>query len=374
MPAHTELNRYPSDNSMSAHTELNGYPSDNSVPAQTELNRYPSDNSVPAQTELNRYPSDNSVPAQTELNRYPSDNSVPAHTELNRYPSDNSVPAQTELNRYPSDNSVPAQTELNRYPSDNSVLAQTELNRYPSDNSVPAHTELNRYPSDNSMSAHTELNRYPSDNSMSANTELKHFQHEYPFLPIEQFVSDTNVAYGNAFIHDEPSADSMYFREAKTEIPISNNANLYDETSDRPRNQYSEENIKPYQLTKMSYSNDEDSYDKISNIHRIQYTPEYNIPPYTDLSKLDKPTSLEKHDTDSRNLWSVQPVIKAKEGVGSLDEPVIVHYSSISVKALIEILIPEGWVVHYEVSDAILKQKTGFPCGKQQAKRSVIIV
>ena len=43
--------------------------------------------------------------------------------------------------------------------------------------------------------------------------------------------------------------------------------------------------------------------------------------------------------------------------MGSLDEAVIVHYSSISVKELIEILIPEGWVVHYEVSEAVLNQK-----------------
>ncbi len=359
VPAQTELNRYPSDNSVPAQTELNRYPSDNSAPAQTELNRYPSDNSAPAQTELNRYPLDNSVPAQTELNRYPLDNSVPAQTELNRYPLGNSMPAQTELNRYPSDNSVPAQTELNRYPSDNSVPAQTELNRYPSDNSVPAQTELNRYPSDNSVPAQTELNRYPSDNSVPASVELKHFQHEYPVLPVEQFVSDTNVAYDdvseNTVIHDEPTADAVYFGKAKTEIPIADNADLYDETSDRPRNQYSEENIKPYHLTKMSYMDNANSSDKMPNMHRVQYTPEHSAP-YADLSKPDKPIPLEEHNT-APDLWSVQPVIKAKEGVGSLDEPVMVHYSSISVKALIEILIPEGWVVHYEVSDAILKQK-----------------
>ena len=299
--------------------------------------------------------------AQMQANHYLSDNSVPARTELNRYPSDNSVPAQTELNRYPLDNSVPAQTELNRYPSDNSVPAQTELNRYPSDNSVPARTELNRYPSDNFMPAQTEINGYLSDSSVSVPVEQKHFQHEYPALPVEQFVSDTNVAYDdvseNAVIHDEPTADAVYFGEAKTETPVADNADLYDETSDRPRNQYTQRNTQPYHVAKMSYMNNADSSDKIPSIHRVQYKPEYSESPYTGLSKLDKPKPLEGNDTNSHDLWSVQSVIKAKEGVGSLDEPVIVHYSSISVKDLIEILIPKGWVVHYEVSDAILKQK-----------------
>ena len=356
--AQAELNRYPLDNSVPAQAELNRYPLDNSMPAQTELNRYPSDNSVPAQTELNRYPSDNSMPAQAGLNRYPSDNSVPAQTELNRYPSDNSVPAQTEPNRYPPDNSVPAQAEPNRYPLDNSVPAPVELNRYPSDNSVPASVELNRYPPDNSVPAPVELNRYPSDNSMPAPVELKHFQYEYPVLPVEQSVSDTNIADDdvseNAAIHDEPTDDAVYFGEAKTETLTAGNAYLYDKTSYRPGNQHVQRNIKPYHVAKMSYMNNVNSSDKIQNIHRIQYIPKHSELPY---AKPDKPIPLEEHDADSRNLWSVQPVIKAKEGVGSLDDPVIVHYSSISVKNLIEILIPEGWVVHYEVSDAILRQK-----------------
>lgn len=42
--------------------------------------------------------------------------------------------------------------------------------------------------------------------------------------------------------------------------------------------------------------------------------------------------------------------------VGSLDEIVTVHRSSITVKELIELLLPAGWTVHYEVSDMVLNQ------------------
>ena len=105
---------------------------------------------------------------------------------------------------------------------------------------------------------------------------------------------------------------------------------------------------------------DIDLHRKIPNIHRVQYIPERDAPRYIqpDSTKLSESDSrvMYKNHTDNQ-LWSVQPLIKAKEGIGSLDEAVIVHYSSISVRELIEILIPEGWVVHYEVSDAILKQK-----------------
>ena len=109
-----------------------------------------------------------------------------------------------------------------------------------------------------------------------------------------------------------------------------------------------------------SRQDDLDLPNKIPNIHRVQYIPERDAPRYIqpDSTKLSESDSrvMYKNHTDNQ-LWSVQPLIKAKEGIGSLDEAVIVHYSSISVKELIEILIPEGWVVHYEVSDAILKQK-----------------
>ena len=357
----TEPNRYPSDNSMSAQTEPNRYPLDNSMSAQTEPNRYPSDNSMSAQTDPNRYPSDISVSAQTEPNRYPSDNSVSARTDPNRYPSDNSMSARTEPNLYPPDNSVSAQTEPNRYPPNNSMSARTEPNPYPLDNSVSAQTEPNRYPPDISMSARTEPNPYPPDISASAQTEPKHFQHEYSALPVERSKPDTNVAYGdvseNAVIHEEPLADPMHFKEKKTGASIPDNTNLYNETSDEFRNQYGGENIKAYHPTKMSYPNDADSNNKISNMNHVQHTPEHNTLPPADLPKPNQQIPPAEHDADFRDLWSVQSVIKAKEGVGSLDEPVIVHYSSISVKALIEILVPRGWVVHYEVSDAILKQK-----------------
>ena len=284
-----------------------------------------------------------------------------ARTEPNRYLPDNSVSGQTEPNRYPPDNSMSEQTEPKRYPPDNSVSGQTEPNRYPPDNSMSAQTQPNRYPPDNSASSQTQPNRYSSDNSISAQTRPKHFQHEYSALPVERSKPDTNVAYGdvseNAVIHEEPLADPMHFKEKKTGTSIPDNTNLYNKTSDEFRNQYGGENIKPYHPTKMSYPNDADSNNKISNMNHVQHTPEHNTLPPADLPKLNQQITPAEHNADFRDLWSVQSVIKAKEGVGSLDEPVIVHYSSISVKALIEILVPKGWVVHYEVSDAILKQK-----------------
>lgn len=102
--------------------------------------------------------------------------------------------------------------------------------------------------------------------------------------------------------------------------------------------------------------NNADLYDEMPTIHRAQYIPGYVEPYNTELSEQGEHTSYKRRDV-AEDLWSVQPVIKAKESVGSLEEAVIVHYSSISVQELIEILIPEGWVVHYEVSDAVLKQK-----------------
>ncbi len=259
---------------------------------------------------------------------------------------------------YPAESiSSVAQTQADRYPFDNSMPAQTELNRYPFDNSALAQTELNRYPFDNSTLAQTELNGYSSDNSVPALVEQKHFQYEHPALPVEQSVSDTNMASDdvseNAVIHDKQIADAVYFGEAKTETFIVNNVDSHDEMQDMPHNQYVQRNIKPYHVAKMSYMDNANSSDKVPYIHRVQYAPEHSEPPY---ANLDKQTPTKEHDT-APDLWSVQSVIKAKEGVGSLDEPVIVHYSSISVKDLIEILIPEGWVVHYEISDVILKQK-----------------
>ena len=278
------------------------------------------------------------------------------------YPKESISPEpQTKLDRYSSDNSMSTQAEPNRYPSDDSVPAQAEPNRYPSDDSVPAQTEPNRYPSDDSVPAQTELNLYSSDNSVPASVEQRHFQHEYSVLPVKQFVSDANVVYGNVtgngVIHDEPTADAVYSGEAKTEKLVANNSDLHDETPDRLHNQSSQGSIKPYYAAKMSYMDNANPLDKISNIHRVQYMPEHGIsPPHVGLSNLAKQMPIEKHDT-APDLWSVQSVIKAKKGVGSLDEAVIVHYGSISVRDLIEILIPEGWVVHYEVSDAILEQK-----------------
>ena len=247
------------------------------------------------------------------------------------------------------------------YPEESiSPAPQAQANRYPFDNPTSLQTELNHYRPDNSVSAQTELNHHPSDNFVFAPLEQKHFQHEYPVLPGEQLLSDTNMAYDdvseNTVIHDGSAADVVYSGEAKTETLISDNADLYDETSDRSRNQYGEENIRPYHLIKTSYVDNANLPDNIPNIHRVQYTPQHSESPYAGLSRQDKQIPTEIDDI-APDLWSVQPVIKAKEGVGSLDEAVIVHYSSISVKNLIEVLIPEGWVVHYEVPDAILKQK-----------------
>ncbi len=204
----------------------------------------------------------------------------------------------------------------------------------------------------------TRANHYPADDSVSAQTRRDHFQQEYPDLPVEQSVSDTNIVDNdvseNTVIHNESVADFVHFEKA--EIPVPDNTDLYYEIPDGLGNKYTRGNIGSYHPAKMLSSDDADSFDKIPNIHRVQYIPGHSTSPYTDLSKLDKRTTIEEHDV-VRDLWSVQSVIKAKEGVGSLDEAVIVHYSSIAVKELIEILIPEGWVVHYEVSDAVLKQK-----------------
>jgi len=103
-----------------------------------------------------------------------------------------------------------------------------------------------------------------------------------------------------------------------------------------------------------------DSSDAVPHVGLVQYmpTPQYVQSDESKASTINQPPA-DKNDANNNhnNLWSVEPLIKAKEGIGSLDEAVIVHYSSISVKELIEILIPDGWAVHYEVSDAILKQK-----------------
>lgn len=98
-----------------------------------------------------------------------------------------------------------------------------------------------------------------------------------------------------------------------------------------------------------------DSYDEMPYFRRAQYIPQYTESDNIEMSPPNKQRPSETYT--EQGLWSVRPVIKAKESVGSLDEAVIVHYSSISVKELIEILIPEGWVVHYEVSAEILRQK-----------------
>ena len=209
-----------------------------------------------------------------------------------------------------------------------------------------------------SPASQTRANHYPADDSVPAQTGRHHFQHEYSDSSVEQSVSDTDRADGdtpeNTVIQNEAVADAVYFEKA--EVPVPDNADLYYEIPDRSDNQYTQGDIKPYHSAKMSYRNDADSPDKIPNIHRVQYMPGHDLSPYTDLSKIDRQTPIEEHEA-ARDLWSMQSVIKAKEGVGSLDEAVIVHYSSISVKELIEILIPEGWVVHYEVSDAVLNQK-----------------
>ena len=159
-------------------------------------------------------------------------------------------------------------------------------------------------------------------------TSAPSFEYENPSLSMRQATSETQVVYRDvlaepshhAALPNQPSIDSAVFSEDR--IPTNNNA---------------------------------DSDNGMSNIRHVQYIPGHVNPHDTKRAETDKHISDEAH-TD-KNLWSVQSAITAKEGVGSLDEAVIVHYDSISVKELIEILIPEGWVVHYEISDAILKQK-----------------
>ena len=198
-------------------------------------------------------------------------------------------------------------------------------------------------------------NRYLANDFMPAQAEQNRLQHGYLNLPEKQSLLDKNIIDDNirasAVIDDEPVADPAYLEKTKT--PTLYDVDLHDETQDRPRNQNTRGNIKPHHEATISYVDDAKSSDRITNIRRVQYAPEYSNLPHTELNEQ---TPTKEHDITS-DLWSVRPVIKAKEGVGSLDEAVIVHYSSISVKDLIEILIPKGWVVHYEVSDATLKQK-----------------
>ena len=66
-------------------------------------------------------------------------------------------------------------------------------------------------------------------------------------------------------------------------------------------------------------------------------------------------------ELESENLFSAEAENKplsdsAMPMIGSLDEIVTVHRSSITVRELIELLLPAGWSVHYEVSEQVLSQ------------------
>ena len=167
------------------------------------------------------------------------------------------------------------------------------------------------------------------------------------------FASDANVADSDAFVNLVASN-----KLAANPVHFASDANVAD--SDAFVNLVASNELAANPVhslrAEISTSDSAESYDEMSNIHRVQYTPGHVESGHTQLSELGEQAPYKGHSAN-RDLWSVQPIIKAKEGVGSLDEAVIVHYSSISVKDLIEILIPEGWAVHYEVSDAILKQK-----------------
>ena len=55
--------------------------------------------------------------------------------------------------------------------------------------------------------------------------------------------------------------------------------------------------------------------------------------------------------------WETKMTLRPNPNLGSLDEPVTAHYSSISIRELINVLLPEGWRVSYEVTEAVLEQK-----------------
>ena len=173
-------------------------------------------------------------------------------------------------------------------------------------------------------------NNNRADSTMSMQAASIDFQNNNSGLALELPEAEVNAAVSDVLVNsiadnelaaNELAAQAVYFEEAK--MPTLDHADLYDE---------------------------------MPTIHRAQYTPGHIETHRAELLELENQTS-HKRRSRARDLWSVQPIIKAKEGVGSLEEAVIVHYSSISVKELIEILMPEGWVVHYEVSDAILNQK-----------------
>ena len=240
--------------------------------------------------------------------------------------------------------------------------------KLPSQSSVPLMTQ-------------TRTNRDTINGFMPMQTKRHNFRHEYSGSPSEQSASGANIADNdvslNSVAPNKLTANPVHFasganiadndvslnsvapdEQAANSVHFASGANVADSdafVNSVPPNELAANPVHSLKA-EMSTLDSADLYDGMSNIHRVQYTPGYVESGHTQLSELGEQASY-KGRVAARGLWSVQPVIKAKEGVGSLDEAVIVHYSSISVKELIEILIPEGWAVHYEVSDAILKQK-----------------
>ena len=85
--------------------------------------------------------------------------------------------------------------------------------------------------------------------------------------------------------------------------------------------------------------------------HLLSLTSRENRPTSVYQDSEFKSESLSGADVESEPLS-----VSATPMIGSLDEIVTVHRSSITVKELIELLLPEGWSVHYEVSEQVLSQ------------------
>ena len=259
------------------------------------------------------------------------------------------------------------------------LMTQTRTNRDTIDSFIPMQTKRHnfRHEYSGSPSEQSASGANIADNDVSLNSVAPNKLTANPV----HFASDANIADNdvslNSVAPDEQAANSVHFASSANvaDSDVSLNSVAPNEPAANPVRLASDANVAdsdafvnsvtPNELAanrvhslkaEMSTLDSADLYDEMSNIHRVQYTPGYVESSHTQLSELSEQAPY-KGRVAARGLWSVQPVIKAKEGVGSLDEAVIVHYSSISVKELIEILIPEGWAVHYEVSDAILKQK-----------------
>ena len=262
------------------------------------------------------------------------------------------VPWQLADNSKIKDSSMPRAEELTVPPEQ----AESNRNRVAAEMSVPAVQYNTEGGNPNFFSKQTT----PETNAIYRNTPATQHNSEggNPNFFSKQTTPETNAIYRNtpATQHNSEGGNPNFFSKQTTPEAnaIYRNTTVdsaeHGESSDKPLLDFTrvaERGI----LTQDTM----DSYDEMPYFRRAQY-----IPQYTDSANIEMPPPNKQRPSETyteQGLWSVRPVIKAKESVGSLDEAVIVHYSSISVKELIEILIPEGWVVHYEVSAEILRQK-----------------